>query len=360
MRLVVCLALVLLGCSSKHNRPAVIDAVPTGTGGGGATGGGGGADGGISFEAGEGGSAHTSVVASGLTLPITVTTDSQWVYFTTDGVGAFADGGGTGTLQRVAHGGGGGATLASGLFTPRSLVVKNGDLYFVDGASGSASAGAIKHLAASASQPDVLSDNESDPEGLAINESTATWTATTGGNGVVVESKPLTGGTARAQVVGTQAGPFSPGAIAIDTVNAYFTVSGGGSGVVLQVALSGATPEILWQSSAQGDPVDIAIDSGVLYFVVDNASPNGAIYSLQIGTTRATAIAPSLNHPTHLAVHKGTVYWTSRVDGTVSAVSTGGGPPQVLTGGLVEPAGITADDSGIYVATRDSILLIVP
>ncbi len=292
-----------------------------------------------------------TVLARDQARPRGLASDGTFLDYTTAGTGAL-----DGTVRRVDLQSHQQSTLVSGLASPGDLISRNGALFFVDrGTSMFSATGAIDVLVAGAA-PHALASGEIAPMFLAADATRVYWESNDFGAGVSVSRAPLAGG--HSEVLTTAPGPYFPGGIAVDTAFVYFVAHGEGTGTLYRASLAGETPEVLWDSDA-GEPIGLVLSGATLYWVVDDAPPNGAVFSMPITGTQPTRIAAAQDHPVALAISGGTLYYVTDPPGAGGQLlripTTGGSAPVVLLSGLDQPRAIQASDR-IHVATRDQIL----
>ena len=94
--------------------------------------------------------------------------------------------------------------------------------------------------------------------------------------GVEVDQAPIAGGATLE--LGISFDDIAPGGLAIDGSNAYFAsaADGGGGSVAFVPLAGGGEPDTLWESTA-GAPSNLVLAGSWLVWVVDSASPEGAV-----------------------------------------------------------------------------------
>jgi hypothetical protein len=140
-----------------------------------------------------------------------------------------------------------------------------------------------------------------------------------------------------------------PGAIAIDSANAYFTDFN--SNGVMSVPLGGGTPTLL--ATDPNGPVCVTVSGGVLYwgsYAAVNAVPSAG---------GPFAVLAAAEWPTGLAAEGGRLYWTSfngdNGSGPIETVAINGGPVEGIVPSLGEGrGGIALDANFVYWADRDN------
>jgi hypothetical protein len=281
-----------------------------------------------------------SVLASGVATPSSIALDSSNVYWT-DRVGA---------VWSVPRTGGSTTLLTTGQSSPLGIVVA-GNGYWVSG--NSQGGGSVVTFSFATGTASTLVSGLEGFYGVAAAPDDVFWTARSA-TGTAVELDHVGvdgGGPARLASV---AGAVSAGGLAIDVETAYFAVSfPGGGGAVASVPLGGGPPAMVW-TTVSGQPSDVALGSGGIYWLIPTATPLGAVWAMTPGGAPAPLVS-GLDSPGHLGVDDVNAYWTSPGEGDIYAVPLAGGSPVVLAGNLYSPLALVVDDA-IYFTTIDSVL----
>jgi hypothetical protein len=267
-------------------------------------------------------------LASGLSLPYAIALDSQYVYFSQDN-------GGAGSLAAVPIGGGGVATIASGLPEPSSIEVVGPTLYWINGGTGSLnsipigggmtstlysttsliselatdqkniywtlqdtqtpSAGMIMKVSLSGGVVSTIATGQTYPEAVTTSGGNFFWTETSGN---VVE---LTSGGTLSTLASSQFGY----AIAVDDVNVYWS---DGVSNVLQVPIGGGSTTTLVSNLT--NPGGLVLDDGNLYFTSRGTVGKVIVSTGQVVDLMEGTDTPSLA-PQDIAVDATSVYWAS-------------------------------------------------
>ncbi len=281
------------------------------------------------------------VLAAGIATPSSIALDSSNVYWT-DEVGA---------VWSVPRSGGATTLLTTGQASPLGLVV-DGNGYWVTGGTARGGGSVVAFRFATGTST-TLATGPGNAYSVAATPSSIFWLAQgAAGTGVDLAQVGLDGGAPAPLAALT--GPAAGGGLAIDAETAYFGVgTRAGGGALFSVPLAGGPPATLWTSAA-GQPTDVVLGAGAVYFLVPAASPQGAIWSVAPGAGPA-ALVSGLDAPAHLAIDDTSAYWTSPGDGQVYSVPLTGGTPAVVAADLVAPLALAVDDA-IYVTTVDGVL----
>ena len=162
-------------------------------------------------------------------------------------------------------------------------------------------------------------------------------------------SAPCAGVCVGGRCLITLATSASPTGIAIDGKSAYFTsCPSGDGGLVLSVPLGGGTPQPL--ASGPGCPV-LAVGAAGLYVAGLNG---GDVMSVPVDGGAPTTLASGSDPPIGIAVDGVSAYWTT-AGGAVMKVPLDGGTPTVLAVGQKTLSAPAVDVSGVYWATGGTI-----
>jgi hypothetical protein len=150
----------------------------------------------------------------------------------------------------------------------------------------------------------------------------------------------------------------SPGPIAIDGTNVYFTTTGGDAGgSVMKVPLGGGAPTTL--ASGQADPWGIVVDTSAIYWANTGTAAasytDGSIMKLPLTSTTPVTLASQQSGPFYLAVDSANVYWTNSAQGTpgqpgqlMTAPIAGNGQPTVLVSNVVGGGPVAVNATTVF------------
>jgi hypothetical protein len=169
--------------------------------------------------------------------------------------------------------------------------------------------------------------------------------------------------------------------LAVNSTSAFWGGFGEGGGLVMSASVSGGAPTTLASVDYLDSPLAMAADANNVYWTAD-----GSVQKLPVAGGRIVTLASGQDNPPALAVDATSVYWTT-ADGFVRTVPISGGMPMELaqvyassiavdatsaywtadfgkagvveftlangestdrTGGLVDPAGLVVDATGVY------------
>jgi hypothetical protein len=279
-----------------------------------------------------------TILAPGVATPTSIALDPVYVYWT-DNVGG---------VWCVPRAGGTPTVLTTGQGSPAALVFE-GNGYWLSGSQS----GSLVTFDLSTWTASTLVGGLSFPFNLAAAPSSVFWTAqATSGSGVTLEEAPLDGGAPHQLAMAS--GAVSGGGLAIDAETAYFAVSSAtGGGAIGSVPLAGGPPVTLW-STATGEPRDVTLTAGGIFWLVTAGAAEGGIWSISSGGAPVQLVA-GLDALGHLAADSTNAYFTIPGDGQLLSVPLAGGTPSVLASDLLTPSALVVDDA-IYFTTVDSIL----
>jgi hypothetical protein len=162
-------------------------------------------------------------------------------------------------------------------------------------------------------------------------------------------------------------GQASPGGIAVDSMNVYWTNAGTQltDGMVMKVPIDGGVPVLL--ASGQINPVAIAVDRtdvywanlGTFFYVSDGGSVEGGFEDFENGSLLKVptdggapeTLAPVAG-PLDIAIDSTSIY---SVSGRILKTSLDGGPPLTLFGGPILLGQIAVDPAYAYWTSSQDI-----
>ena len=209
--------------------------------------------------------------------------DQDFVYFADRG---------TQTVQRVPKAGGPAEVLAQNQSFPQEVAVDAQWVYWTSNGEG-----AVRRAPKAGGPTEDLATGQTEAFALAVSGSDVFWTRATG----EVESL---------------AGPLATGgagavSLAVDATHVYW-VSQSSSGVTRVPRGGGAVEDVGFVVAPEG----IALDDTWVYVGQDLVS--GVVHRLDPGGGGlGPPVATAQDHPRHIAVDDGAVYWTNSDDGTV-------------------------------------------
>jgi hypothetical protein len=150
------------------------------------------------------------------------------------------------------------------------------------------------------------------------------------------------GGTAGAITIACEQG--TPGRVALDTMNVYWTTETPGP-IVMKASLTGGAPEPLVHDSTGA--FGLALDPTYVYFTQPGA---GRVMRVPISGGAAVPMATAVDAPLHLATDGTNLYWTGgKTVGSISKLAlSGGAQPVTLLRGLGLPRAIAVDGAFVY------------
>ena len=192
--------------------------------------------------------------------------------------------------------------------------------------------------------------------GVALDTVNIYWASQDGSGDALIQSAPLTGGGVSS--LGSTTSPFAVGGIAVNSTSIYFAAHlAGGGGGIYQLPLTGGTPAVVWAAGATGRRVDVAVDSGHVYWTDygSGTGPDGAVYSLPLGGGAGSTMAGGIKGPWQLAVDTTNGSFSAPLTGNVYEVPIGTSSAVLIVAGSPGIAsGIAADntDSFVYFGTH--------
>jgi len=251
------------------------------------------------------------LIADQQSLPHGLAVDGTFIYwFNTDG-----------SLMKAPIAGGAWTELATGpvaqLSDPsqRGLALDADNVYWINSATGQ-SDGQVLKVSKNGGQVTVLADHEFHPDAIAVDSMNVYYTTLGWGfldNPVAlgrVLKVPVTGGTPTV----IASGQSSPTALVVDSSNVYWANLFGNN--IMKAALNGGAPVIL--ATVQGTPQDLAVDSEHVYWLQDFVN-NHTLMRASLAGGDALALNPSAPYlsPFSIALDCNHVYWTAATLGVI-------------------------------------------
>lgn len=223
-------------------------------------------------------------------------------------------------------------------------------------------AGAISecHFGPGSSCTPAALESGTHPRSLVLTDAMLFWFDLSGTG--AVQSLPLVCNPCTATTVADTPAPDWGGTLAADTQNVFWTDDGPApSGHLYGAPAMASGPSVALVSMTSSYPTAVTIDSQAnAVDWVDGLTIEQCPNSLTSCTPTPLATlagSPTPNAPATLVAYKGTIYWTSPLDGAVAKCT----PAVCLTTlkvvarNLSYPVGLKVDDSGIYWAEHGSV-----
>jgi hypothetical protein len=269
--------------------------------------------------------------------PQAISLDTSTAYWTDLGSGA-----GNGTVGSQPRTGGSPTTLVMGLTNPVNVANNGaGDVAYTIPGSGTVGL----YTSATSTTPGT---GLSGLVGVAMDSVNVYWVSTTGGAGVVVQAASIASGAVT--TLGTAAGSYNAGQLAVQNGNLYFAAASptsGSGGAIFTLPTGGGTPVMLQQVST-GTPYGLITDNNNVYWADNQTAPGGVYSTPLIMGGSITTLASGLGDPLNLAVDSTNVYVTAVTGSAVLEIPIGGGTPNTLAA-ETNPGGIAADNNDMYV-----------
>jgi hypothetical protein len=294
-----------------------------------------------------------TTLASGLFSPRAIVLGPSTVYWTTAQVAsagaAVGDAAtGTGGIESVPRTGGARSEVIAGLVTPGAIALSGSTLFFAQGSSGD---GTLDSFLLEGTTLQPVAAGQFPPLPMVVDEGVLYWSEATGTK-LTAESVPVAGGTVT--VMGSLATDETLVATAYIGSTHYMLTKATLGGAILELEAAGGTPKELWQSTTL-TPSDLATEGTTLYWLVSGTTVGGEVLALPTSGGNPVTLATNLESPGKIAVSGSEVYFTSDVaSGSVLEVSTGGGGITTLASGLDYPFALAVDDA-VYFTTASSV-----
>lgn len=269
----------------------------------------------------------TTTLVSGLSNPQGIAVDDTNVYWIEYG---------SGTVKKIAKGGGPVGTLASGLFSPSGLALDNSFVYFAENVGSPASN--IKKVSKGGGAVTTLVSGQPSTSKVAVDRTSVYWTDFNSG---AVRKVGINGGTVSTLAT---ASSFASG-IAVDGTSVYWTEFNN-PGPVRKVSLNGGTvTELATSSNTPG----LATDGNYVYWTEFVFTGNGKVNKISVNGGTVTSLAAGLNSPWDVAVDGNNAYWVEyNTNGAIKQVALNGGAVTTLASSLNNPVGIAIDSTTVY------------
>lgn len=262
---------------------------------------------------------------------------------------------GSGTIRRVAKGGGQPSTLVtreSGVL-PFALAVDAQNVYWTELAiPNTGTSSSVMQMPLAGGTPLTLATSlAADPEYLVVAAGSVYWTSFSTGapDQDVVQSVPIGGGA----VTSVAQGQAGSGAIASDGTYLYYATLTATN----RIPLAGGPPQAIGPAA-----LALAVDATDVYFAY---TPRGAStaaiarFPVAGGTVTGLADGRSLTFG-NIVLDDGAVYWvegkgTVKNGGAIATVPKSGGSPSVIAPSLDNPRWVVIDATSAYFITASAI-----
>jgi sugar lactone lactonase YvrE len=211
--------------------------------------------------------------------------------------------------------------------------------------------------------PVLLADQQSLPHGLAVDGSFIYWLNTDGS----VMKAPIAGGAWTELATGPVAQLFQSGdrGLALDADNVYWVnaATGQSDGQVLKVAKKGGKVTVL--VSGEFHPVAVAVDSVNVYYTTlgwgprDAPTATGRVLKVPVNGGAPTVIASDQSSPTALSVDASNVYWANFFGNGIMAAAIAAGAPVMLTSAPGTLKDLAVDSEHVYFVNDNVIMRVL-
>jgi sugar lactone lactonase YvrE len=258
--------------------------------------------------------------------------------------------GGAGGVPLSPCSGDGPVELATQQLGAYGVAVWGGYVYWTSNSHtpGSVPGAVLRRALSAGATPETLSDDEAQPNGLAVDASGVYWVANASGalrhcshDGRAVAAHDVT------------VGPAAPDVVVLDDVYAYWSTHFGKR--IARVPKAGAAAPDL-SIDVQDRPNGVAIDADTIYWTDTGAEmPPAAIARASKSGDAVTVITVPPSAPFCLWVDDQYVYWTSDNAGPTpvrrAPKTAVGGVAGAIGGDEAPSRGITGDDEFVYFST---------
>jgi hypothetical protein len=229
---------------------------------------------------------------------------------------------------------------------PGNLVIDALNVYWVQGADR------ILGMPLAGGSAVLIADQQSLPHGLAVDGAFIYWLNTDGS----VMKAPIAGGAWTELATGPIAERSDPGqrGLALDADNVYWVnaATGESDGQVLKVSKNGGKVSVL--ADKEFHPVAIAVDSLNVYYTTfgwgfqDNPIAAGRVLKVPVTGGTPTVLASGQSSPSALALDSNNVYWANLFGNSIMKAALNGGAPVVLATALGTTADLAVDSENVY------------
>jgi hypothetical protein len=348
----VVLAPLFVACSQESAAPPTVGSAAVGVHNGG-----GGFDASlVDSNLGVGSGSGLVTLATGVVSPRAIVLSPSTVYWTTGqvaSIGALVGdaSAGTGGIESVPRGGGARTEVLDGLSSPRELAFYGTTLFFVQGQSG---AGTVDEYLLGSTAISRIAAGQTPPLPMVVDEGTLYWAGQSGSALDIFATPTGADHVSTLASLGADAGNHSPVALTAVGTTLYLLESGSDGASILEVAGSGGAPKSIWHD-ASFTPSDLASEGTSLYWIGTTSTEGGEVLAMGVSGGTPATLASNLDNPGRLAVDGSQIYLTSDVaGGSVLAVSTGGGGVTTLATGLDYPFAVAVDDA-VYFTTATTV-----
>ena len=284
----------------------------------------------------QGGLCQPVVLATGQPASQCLAVDGVNVYWTNEGAGGSVPP--TGTVMKVAIGGGAPVTLASGLDWPLGVASDGASVYWIEGITSSA---LLKKVPVGGGSPTVVASVAAGgSSSVAVDAQRIYWVDSAG-----IKSVPLAGGAPT-----LLAPDASANYLAIDATSVYWLDSPSGQCLVKKVPLAGGTAPVTLASVNQSCITShIQVGAGSVYWMTGAVQGNATLLGVPVGGGSTLSLESYMTVWIPLiGVDTAHVYWWE-AGGLEMAPPAGGIPTTLLAQ--------STDDAGYPVYRPNSMVL---
>jgi hypothetical protein len=273
-----------------------------------------------------------TTLATGLSNPNSIVTDSSFVYWIEYG---------SGTVKRVPNNGGSVTTLATGLVSPTGIALDSVNVYF--GENYGLNSARIKRAPKTGGSVATIVNNLYSISQLCMDN---VYIYFSDFNGNQIQQIPKIGGT----VVTLSTQTTSPTKLVLDNSNVYWTEFTNPGAVKKVPKTGGATVTLAFNSNSLG----IAIDNNFVYWTENVYTNQGKVNKVPLNGGASVTLAQGLNNAWDLCIDNYNAYWVEdRTNGAVKQVAFSDTSEYIFTNSAAEPVAITSDAIYIYWIERN-------